>query len=143
MTPYVQLSASSTFTNRPETYMDLKLSPFEMKNEDLIVAFMTAISNADAAREDITSTKDISAVIQKRNYLSGAILARMEGIVPPFQKGDPVRLKHPAGAMGSASGTVERFYYFGEGMWRITLLENQWSYPATNLEKTIAEPVVA
>lgn len=100
-------------------------SAYDISNELLVDAFKTAAIAAGAAHVSVS----LGPVLHM-NYLAGVLLARLEGVRPPMDKTDVVRLRKPRGEIGTGKRTVDRIHYCGNGHWLLSLVNEKGQYPA-------------
>lgn len=66
---------------------------------------------------DPNDQTDLIAEVRCVEYLTGALIARLEGATPPFCRGDMVRFKLP----GSGPVRIERVYHLENCKWAAKL----------------------
>jgi len=99
---------------------------YEMSNADLLQAFARACAEAGVAISGFVLDPMGPLHADTAHYLKGVLLARLEGIKPPFSRDDIVQSKsekevRPEDFRGLSAAPgpqkIRRIYYEGSGKW--------------------------
>lgn len=118
--------------------MSNKQSPYDYGHQQLINAHESAAINVGS-----TISHPRNRTVHELSYLSGVLLARLEGVTPPFNEGEIVRLKKPKHAFATVEQVIKRVHYSGEGWWSLLLEHNTHSQRAELFKKVPETEILA
>jgi len=100
---------------------------YDMSNGELIDAFANACARSGASNSGLCIDPMGPWHAADARYFKSVLLARLEGLKPPFKRGDVVKTKSGQGAHSmdywgpsmphNAHQTIHRIYYDGNGRW--------------------------
>jgi hypothetical protein len=108
---------------------------FEMEPRQLVNRLMDACARAGIANSGLCIDITAGIKIREAHLLKAAILAKMEGVTPPFKTGDRVRVAQSQCFSAAAEGwegrriapeetlTVRGVFYKGNGGWLLEFKE--------------------
>jgi hypothetical protein len=135
---------------------------YAMSNVELLNEFCRYYAKAAVSNSGLVISCFGSYEADEANYFKGVLLARLDGVKPPFKRGDVVSPKtnndvHSVGwrdrqkLSGDATQTISRIYYEGSGCWLLMFHGAEWGeggYPKYDssefkLHAPVAEESVA
>ena len=118
---------------------------YEMSNEEILKEFRRACAQSGTANRGLVIDVMGPAYAKEVRYLNGVLLAKLEGIKPPFKRNDTVKVKpdgevRPADWWGQPllrdqKQIISRIHYDGNGKWLLEFQDiprEQEGYPQFN-----------
>lgn len=128
---------------------------YEMNNETLVKEFADACAKAGTACSGLVIDVRGPEYVEEAQYLKGVLLARLDGLKPPFKRDDTVRPAQKniravdwwGGVLPEKpSFKIVRIYYAGKGQWLLAfqgIPEGDRGYPKFDTLNFVLDSAVA